>query len=278
MRHSGDAPLWKVYISADERRIVAGIPHSTAISEVKLAHAVGIVDAREANTGEVQQLNVSLDGWLDTDMFRQQGIGMVLDDSFAAHTECRSKEYHLADIVAVEGGDSCLHCGATLETVRGIEAGNIFKLGTQYSSPMRAEFTKQDGSLQPLIMGCYGIGITRMLACIIEDNHDDRGIVFPESIAPYRYHLVRIGADADVLKVAERIYNLLGTDHVLYDDRDVTAGVKFTDADLLGFPYRLTVSKKTLAAGSIEVKNRKTGVKRLLPLSEVETLGPAFTN
>jgi prolyl-tRNA synthetase len=183
---------------------------------------------------------------------------------------CRHCGYAANREVAVVNGDKCVNCGRVLETVRGIEVGNIFKLGTYYSKPMQATFTDRDGSSRPFIMGCYGIGITRMLACIIEDNHDEHGIVWPESVAPYRYHLISIGTDEDVTLAADVIYSLLGSEQVLYDDRAATAGVKFTDSDLLGLPYRLTVSRKSLAAGGVELKNRRTGETALIPLADIE--------
>jgi len=270
MNDSGDEPSWKFYVSSDGKHVVVGTPNATNISEVKLARALGIADVREANISEIQQFNVALHGWLDIETFNARGVFVVLDDSFASHTACQSRGYHLVDILAVESGEHCLHCGNVLETVRGIEVGNIFQLGTQYTLPMHAEFTKRDGSLHPLVMGCYGIGITRMLACVIEDNHDEHGIVFPESIAPYQYHLVQIGTDVDVTSAAEKLYNKLGAEQVLYDDRDATAGVKFTDSDLLGLPHRLTVSKKSLATGCVELKHRKTGVTSLIPVNDFE--------
>lgn len=168
-------------------------------------------------------------------------------------------------------GDPCVHCGTPLYFTRGIEVGNIFKLGTHYSQPMQATFMDMDGSVKPLVMGCYGIGITRMLACVIEDNHDDRGIVWPESVAPYKYHLVTIGTDEEVMQAAERIYERIGPDNVLYDNREATAGIKFADADLLGLPYRWTVSRKSLSEGRIEVKNRKTGDIKWVSIHELES-------
>lgn len=268
MRNATEAPAWRLYIDSNGRHIVVGTPTTVSISEVKLARTLGIAEVREANTSELEQFNLPLHDWLNIETYQRQGVSVVLDDSFASHFQ--SKGYHLADVISAEGGDHCLRCGSELEAVRGIEVGNIFKLGTQYTLPMQANFTQRDGSLHPLVMGCYGIGITRMLACIIEDNHDEHGIVFPESIAPYKYHLVQLGTDADVIHTAEKIYNQLGAEQVLYDDRNATPGVKFTDSDLLGLPYRLTVSKQTLRTGNVELKNRRTGVMKLIPIDDVK--------
>lgn len=167
-------------------------------------------------------------------------------------------------------GQVCVHCGSLLQAVRGIEVGNIFKLGTKYSEPMRATFADSDGSLQPMIMGCYGIGISRVLACIIEANHDDLGIVWPASVAPYDAHLVVLGDQDDVRTAADGLYQQLGASRVLYDDRDATAGVKLTDADLLGLPLRITVSRRSLAAGGAELKVRRSGETRVVTLADVE--------
>ncbi|WP_157071114.1 His/Gly/Thr/Pro-type tRNA ligase C-terminal domain-containing protein [Alicyclobacillus acidiphilus] len=151
-----------------------------------------------------------------------------------------------------------------------VHGGNIFKLGTRYSEPMRATYADRNGSLTSMVIGCYGIGITRTLACVIEDNHDEKGIVFPESVAPYRYHLVQIGTDAEISELAERLYTQLGAERVLYDDRDVTPRVKFSDADLLGMPHRITVSRRALAAGGVELTCRRTGVSKIVAPDAVD--------
>lgn len=174
------------------------------------------------------------------------------------------------EVAAAGPGQSCAHCGGTLQAVRGIEVGNIFKLGTKYSYSMKAEYTDADGHRQPLVMGCYGIGISRMLAAIIEQNHDDKGIVWPTSVAPFAFHLVAVGNDEDVVHTAASVYTELGADHVLYDDRNTTPGVKFMDADLLGLPTRLTVSRRSLNAGGVEVQDRTTGNVRIVHAADIQ--------
>lgn len=185
---------------------------------------------------------------------------------------CRHCGYAANREVAVTDGEHCARCGNTLEVMRGIEAGNTFKLGTNYSETMKATYADKDGTLHPLYMGCYGIGITRMLACLVEDNHDDKGIVFPEAVAPYKYHLVRIGDGPEVTAAAEKLYTDLGSARVLYDDRDITAGVKFQDADLVGLPYRLIVSSRSLANGGIEMYERRTSEVSFVTLANVDYL------
>ena len=147
--------------------------------------------------------------------------------------------------------------------------GHIFKLGTRYSQALGAAFLNAQGVEKPLVMGCYGIGTGRLLAAIVEEHHDERGIVWPPQIAPYQIHLVALGAgQVEVMETAERLYQeLLGRGYeVLYDDREESAGVKFKDADLMGLPLRLTVSARSQRAGGVELKGRDKGeVKVLAP-------------
>ncbi|OGO73422.1 MAG: proline--tRNA ligase [Chloroflexi bacterium RIFCSPLOWO2_12_FULL_71_12] len=164
-----------------------------------------------------------------------------------------------ADVHDVRGGDLCPKCGTPLEAKRGIEVGNIFKLGTYYSAKMNATYLAEDGSRKPFVMGSYGIGIGRTLQALIEVSHDDRGIIWPMSVAPYEAHVIALpGNDAAVRAEAESLVDALegrGVE-VLFDDREESAGVKFADADLIGIPFRITVSARGMKAGTIEVKPR----------------------
>lgn len=166
-------------------------------------------------------------------------------------------------------GNVCAECQSPLETKRGIEVGNIFQLGTKYSSPMKATFADESGLQKPLVMGCYGIGLTRMIACIVEENHDDKGIIWPPSVTPFGAHLLTIGQDAEVVEVAEQLHHALGPQCVLFDDRAVSAGVKLTDADLLGMPWRIAVSTRSLRAGGVELSHRKSGVSEIVSAQSV---------
>ena len=165
----------------------------------------------------------------------------------------------VTDIALARAGDVCPKCGAALTVSRGIEVGHLFKLGTKYSSAIGANFLDQNGESQPLIMGSYGIGVGRLLAAVLEQHHDDKGIIWPVSIAPYQIHLVSLGTDKpEVVESAEALYTDLqakGYD-VLYDDRNESAGVKFNDADLIGIPLRLTVSARNIKNEVIEAKCR----------------------
>jgi len=180
----------------------------------------------------------------------------------------------VAEITNARAGDQCVTCGSPLKLEQGIEVGNIFKLGTDFSTTLGAYYLGEDGERHPIVMGSYGIGLGRNLACVVEAHHDEKGIVWPEEVAPYAAHLVAIGAnrDAGVAALAERLHALAaeaGRD-ILYDDRDESPGVKFTDAELLGMPWILTVSPRSMAAGGVEVTRRATGERSTVPAETVE--------
>ncbi len=175
------------------------------------------------------------------------------------------------DIALAQAGMESLE-GGKLTEKRGIEVGNIFQLGYHYSNLMSsADYTDNEGKRQKYYMGCYGIGIGRTMAAIVEAHHDDRGMIWPESIAPAKVHLVRLSNDAEVTKAADALYDGLGKAgiDVLYDDRDESAGVKFADADLIGVPVRLTVSRKTIAEQSVEWKRRDGQESKLVKMDAV---------
>ncbi|HEX2469041.1 MAG TPA: proline--tRNA ligase [Candidatus Limnocylindrales bacterium] len=184
----------------------------------------------------------------------------------------------IADLTNAREGDPCIRCGSPLRLSKGIEVGNIFKLGTDFTVPFGATYLGEDGERHPIVMGSYGIGVGRNVACIVEEHHDEKGIVWPAEVAPYAAHLVSIGGAKEprVLEVAERLHSLAaeaGDRHeILWDDRDESPGVKFTDAELLGMPWILTVSPRSLAAGGIEVTERATGERSTRPIEEVEAL------
>ena len=171
-------------------------------------------------------------------------------------------------------GDACPRCGQDVDLVRSVEAAHTFQLGTKYSDVMPgSSFVAEDGGEAVFSMGCYGMGVSRLLAVVAEENHDDRGLVWPGELAPYQIHLVALGAGRapEVGEAADALYERLGAGgvEVLYDDRDVSPGVKFADADLLGIPIRLVVGSKGLARGIVEWRSRATGAER-----EVELHGP----
>ncbi len=199
---------------------------------------------------------------------------------------CAGRDFPLGeqtDLAEVREGDLCLNCRqGTLRLGRGIELGHTFKLGTKYTAPETMDVTYLDpaGEQQRVIMGCYGIGVERLLASVVERWHDEAGIIFPPTIAPFQLVLVAIGKSPEVLATAEKLYqNLKCRYEVLYDDRDESPGVKFKDADLLGFPLRLVVSQKLLKAGQVELKVRQTGEVVICPQSDLEAaLDQLFQN
>jgi len=177
-------------------------------------------------------------------------------------------EWH--DLLIVREGDKCPQCGKPLTAYRGIEVGQIFKLGKKYSESMGATFSDKNGVAKPFIMGCYGIGVTRTAAAAIEQHHDENGIMWPMSIAPYRVEIIPMNvSDEASMKVAGELYRTLNEKgiEVLLDDRDERPGVKFKDADLIGIPLRVVVGPKGLAQGKIEIKYRGSKEVRLLDVS-----------
>ena len=170
-----------------------------------------------------------------------------------------------ADLVTVVTGDPCPRCGAALSVDRGIEVGHIFQLGTKYSVALGADYTDETGQQHPMVMGCYGIGVSRVVAAAVEEHHDDNGLVWPAALAPYQVHLVSLPgkgeAAPEVRAAADRLYEDLraASVDVLYDDRDQSPGVKFADADLLGVPTQLILGAKGLGRGVVERKDRRTG-------------------
>ncbi len=179
----------------------------------------------------------------------------------------------VADIALTEAGAPCIQCGTALEEHRGIEVGNIFKLGYKYSSSLDARFLDENGEEQLIIMGSYGIGVGRLLAAVAEHRHDDNGLIWPASIAPYDVHVVVLGGSDEVqaaLADLRGAFDSAGLEPLI-DDREESAGVKFNDADLLGIPWRVTVSPRALKAGGYEVKHRseESSSARTLGLDEM---------
>jgi prolyl-tRNA synthetase len=177
----------------------------------------------------------------------------------------------VCDIAAAGEGALCPECGEPMRTSRGVEVGNIFKLGTRYSQYMGCSFLDKDGKKKPVFMGSYGIGSGRLLACIAEEHNDDNGLIWPITVAPFQVHMVMIGKDEEINKTAESLYEelqALGVE-VLFDDRKEQPGVKFTDADLIGLPLRLTVSGRAMKNGGVEMKRRTGKESTIVPLDKV---------
>jgi prolyl-tRNA synthetase len=184
--------------------------------------------------------------------------------------DCAIDGYH--DLRTIQAGETSPNGASTLKIVKGVELGHIFKLGTKYSDALGATYLDENGKAHPIIMGSYGIGIERILACHIEQNHDENGIIWQKSIAPFQVHLIAVGSKSkEVEETSNRLYELLTDDgvEVLFDDRkDISPGFKFKDADLLGMPFQVIVGEKNLTNGKIEIKERRTGERTLV---EVES-------
>jgi prolyl-tRNA synthetase len=215
---------------------------------------------------------------------------VVIDDSIPSSPNlvagANETDYHLlntnyprdytgglvTDIAAADEGAACPDCGNPLRTSRGVEVGNIFKLGTRYSEALGCTFLDKDGQQKPVIMGSYGVGVGRLLACIAEAHHDEHGLIWPITVAPFHVHLVLLRGKGMPLteETADKLYaGLQATGiEVLYDDRDESPGVKFNDADLIGCPVRITVSERALSQGGVEMKLRHEQTKGILPLEE----------
>jgi len=257
------------------------------VNETKLANAVKADWLRPATDHEIRAIGAT-PGYASP--IGLKNVKVIVDDAIPASPNlvagANEEGYHLlntnlgrdyaasliVDIAAASDGDACIHCGNALYTARGVEVGNIFKLGTRYTAAIGANYLAADGTEKPIVMGSYGIGSGRLLACAAEEHHDERGLKLPITIAPYQVHLVSLGGnDPNITQVAERIYQMLNHAQieVLYDDRAESPGVKFTDADLIGVPIRLTVSAKSLTSGGIELKRRDQQTAIIVPESEL---------
>ena len=275
-----------VYI-IDKKPVLALIRADRQVEETKLMNSVGGTDIRIATAGEIEEMMIengfeSEKGFIGPKSLKKYGeynVTIVADESVKDMKNfvigINKKDVHgvgynwgvnielpelITDIRLVEAGDICPVCGKALKVTRGIEVGNIFQLGTKYSKPMNAVYLDQNGKTQPYIMGCYGIGVTRTAAAAVEAHYDENGIKWPLAIAPYHAIVIPVSTKDDLqMKVANDIYQTLlkhGVEVVL-DDRDERAGVKFKDADLIGFPYRITVGK-TISDGLVEFKTRES--------------------
>jgi prolyl-tRNA synthetase len=280
------------FVAGDGRLVTAIVRGDHEVNETKLANAAGATTGlRPATVDEIKAAGMepgygSPIGARDT---------VVVVDELVARSPnlvagANREGYHFrnvnvgrdftadvtADITNVQEGDACPVCGSPVKLANGIEVGNIFKLGTKFTDAAGATYLGEDGREHPIIMGCYGIGIGRNVACVVEAHHDEKGIIWPEEVAPYAAHLVAIGANRDpkVAEVADRLHELSleAGREILYDDRDESPGVKFTDAELLGMPWILTVSPRSLAAGGLEVTERATGERATRSIDEVEAL------
>ncbi len=279
--------LKAVFYAADGEVVFVTIRGDLEVNEVKLKNALHCNDLRLAGDDEVAAAGLvagSASAIGITSMRRIADPSVSSGGNFVVgankpDTHYRNANYPrdfdadlTSDIALAQPGQQCAQCGATLESTRGVEVGHIFKLGTFFSESLGAHYLDRDGRQQPITMGCYGIGVSRVLAAAIEQNHDERGIIFPPPIAPYQAHLVALNmSDAAVAQAAEELYNRLWAAGIetLFDDRADAAGVKFNDADLIGLPARLVVSPRNLRQGAVEVRRRTAAEADMVPLDDV---------
>jgi prolyl-tRNA synthetase len=267
-----------IIYNADGRYVAVLMRGDREINEIKLAKVLGTVNMVMATPEEIEQVTggpLGFSGPVELKDVRMIGDSTVLGmanmvvgaNQMDAHLvnvnltrDFRLNEVH--DLVLAVQGDKCKRCGKPLSTWRGIEVGQVFKLGTKYSDKMKAYFLDEHGNEKPFVMGCYGIGITRTVAAAIEQHNDRDGIAWPVTIAPFEVHVLPTNvSDSDLKDTAESMYAALTKSgvEVLLDDRDERPGIKFKDADLVGIPFRLTVGEKAAKEGKVEIRTRKTG-------------------
>jgi prolyl-tRNA synthetase len=265
-----------VYV-ADDRPVVAVVRGDQELNEAKLQTATGAQQLRPAQADEIPPLMGARAGSLGAVGF--SGAPVFVDPSLEGRrdmvTGANADGFHLrgvdvrrdvlggktvklVDLRTVSGGEGCPRCDGTLEVFKALEVGHIFKLGTKYSESMGATVLDPEGKAVPIVMGSYGIGVERILAAAIELHHDENGIRFPMSIAPYQATVLTLGPEPELEKAAGEVVQALAAAgvEVLHDDRSERAGVKFKDADLVGIPIRISVGKKGLAEGNVEWKLR----------------------
>jgi prolyl-tRNA synthetase len=274
-----------VYVAAG-KPVLAVVRGDHALNEAKLQLATGTGDVRPAETAEIVALLGAAPGSLGA--VRLRGVRVLVDAALVGRTNMvtganldgfhftgvdvgRDIEAEIVDLRNVEAGETCPRCDGTLELDRALEVGHIFKLGTRYSEPLGATVLNADGTSTPLVMGSYGIGVGRILAAAVEVFHDQDGIIWPQSIAPFQATVLTLGPEPELAQAAERVVRVLtdaGLD-VLYDDRDQRAGVKFKDADLIGIPLRIAVGQRALADGRVEWKRRAAREVELVALDDL---------
>ncbi|MBN1314373.1 MAG: proline--tRNA ligase [Anaerolineales bacterium] len=267
-----------------EKFVLAILRGDMELNETKLTNAVKAKELRPATEEEIRALGIEPGYGSPIGI---KNILVVVDDLIPQSPNmvggANRIEYHyrnvnygrdyeadiITDIAAADEGYGCPECGEPMRLSRGVEIGNIFQLGTRYSSAIGANYLDEDGKLKPIVMGSYGIGPGRLLACVAEEHNDENGLIMPISVAPYQLYLIYLpGKKIDTLAMAEKLYQELQAAgvEVLFDDRDERPGVKFNDADLIGIPLRLVVGERSLDKGGLELKRRDSDEREIVPL------------
>lgn len=281
-----DKSVKAVAFNSEKGLILCFVRGDHEVNEIKVINTVGVNEVEMAEESLLAAAG-TVGGYMGPVGIDPEKTIVVVDSTvMKMHNICcgANKEgYHLlnvnpgrdftptyvADIRLIQEGDPCPHCGGKVSKARGIEVGQVFKLFTKYSEAMHATFLDENGKEKPMVMGCYGVGVSRTMAAAIEQNNDKDGMIWPVAIAPYEVLVVPVNTkDEASTQKAETIYEELkkaGVEAVI-DDRNERPGVKFKDADLIGYPLRVVVGPKTLAEGKLEVKVRRTGEVQMLPL------------
>jgi prolyl-tRNA synthetase len=276
----------RVYMHEDHPVLVL-MNGNDEVNETKLGSVLG-GNVRPCHPEELNEISGADAGSIGPIGFKHRIIAdTLLKDANNLYSGANKNDFHLGgidlgrDVPSIEyfdlriakTGEKCVRCGSTLEVFKAIELGHIFKLGTKYSEALGVNFLDENGKEKPIVMGSYGIGVERILACFIEQNYDEKGLIWKDPLQPFDIHLIGLNMkNTEVSKAAEQLYiNLISDGYdVLFDDRiDVSAGFKFNDADLLGMPVQIIVGEKNLKAGNIELKNRKSGNKIIIPLDNL---------
>lgn len=270
---------------ADGEPVLILLRGDDELNEIKLQNYLGALELSAVDEEQFPEVFNSIAGFIGPVKINK-GVKLLADQRVKelrnGITGANKKDYHLrnvnperdfvvddyVDLRKVQAGDKCPRCDGQLEIKSGIEVGHIFKLGTKYSESMGATYLDENGKEQLIVMGSYGIGITRLVAAAIEQHHDQNGIVWPKAIAPFQVIILPLGKDKRVFNEAEKLYQALMEKgiEVLLDDRDERAGIKFNDADLIGIPLRITLGARSLEEGVIEVKVRRSGEEVKIPL------------
>ena len=282
---SADRLIKSLAFITEKGPVLALIRGDHEVNEIKLANLLNVLQLEMAGEKEIQSLYHSEPGYIGP--VGLSNVTIVADASvmnlhnavcganeadrhFINVLPCRDiKPTHIADIRLIREGDPCPRCSSPVKTARGIEVGQVFKLHTKYSQALDATYLDENGQEQLMVMGCYGVGVSRTMAAAIEQHHDADGIIWPASIAPYQVVIVPINTkDEPQMTMAEQIYRELSAVgvEVVLDDREERSGVKFKDADLIGYPLRITVGPKALKENCVELKVRRTKESLLLPL------------
>ncbi|MDF2501030.1 MAG: proS 1 [Anaerosporomusa subterranea] len=282
-----DKTIKTIAYQTEKGVVLALVRGDHAVNEIKLQNKLGCLQLELANEEAIYSALGCVPGYIGP--VGATNVTVVADETvmLMSNAVCgaNSREKHylqvnpgrdfkpalVADIRLIQENDPCPHCGQAVKTARGIEAGQVFKLFTKYSKALQATYLDENGREQPLVMGCYGIGVSRTMAAAIEQNYDEHGIIWPAAIAPYHAVVVPINVkDQSQLELAETVYSRLQSANVetVFDDRNERPGVKFKDADLIGYPLKITVGPKTINEQLLEVKVRKTGETSFLSLAD----------